>query len=83
MKKIYIGILCFLIIGCNPEKRLVDKSSHLIEKLFQTTDTIYECYVAFDDRRLIWYHDSTTLNGFIVKLYSTQKLHPVYCASIR
>lgn len=79
MRKLYIGILCFLIIGCNPEKRLVDKSNYLIEKLLQTTDTVYDCYVAFDDRRLIWYHDSTTLYGFIVNPYSTQKLQPVYC----
>ena len=79
MKKIYIGLLCFFIIACNPEKRLIDKSNRLIEKLFQKTDTIYDCYVAFDDRRLIWYHDSTTLYGFVVKPFSIQKLQPVYC----
>ena len=78
MKKLFIGISFLLIIGCNPEKRLVDKSSRLIEKL-QTTDTVYDCYAAFDDKWLIWYHDSTTLYGYIVKPYSTQKLPPVYC----
>lgn len=81
MRKLYIGILCFFIISCNSEKSLVDKRSHLIKKLFQTTDTVYECYIAFDNRRLVWYHDSTILYGFVVKPYGIQELQPVYCVN--